>query len=280
MKPTLSMNSNHVMVRELKDYLMIALGMIFYGIGWTVFLLPNDLPSGAVPGIASIVYWGTGLPVQYTYFAINALLLLLSLKILGWKFSMKTVYAVFVLTFFLSVIQRLTSGLQLLEDFIKAQQLPVKPYEETVSNEPLIPELPAPGKIREMKTDPLFGATVLTLDNGIKVVLKHTDFKKDEILMTATSPGGSTLFGAKDIDNLKVFNDVITLGGPEVDNRRFRCFQSAFEDIRVFALADSRYFGGIGFFGTSFDRECRQILFYKRTDTVCVDISDERKDKV
>ena len=75
---------------------MIALGMIFYGIGWTVFLLPNDLPSGAVPGIASIVYWGTGLPVQYTYFAINALLLLLSLKILGWKFSMKTVYAVFV----------------------------------------------------------------------------------------------------------------------------------------------------------------------------------------
>ena len=113
MKPTLSMNSNHVMVRELKDYLMIALGMIFYGIGWTVFLLPNDLPSGAVPGIASIVYWGTGLPVQYTYFAINALLLLLSLKILGWKFSMKTVYAVFVLTFFLSVIQRLTSGLQL-----------------------------------------------------------------------------------------------------------------------------------------------------------------------
>ena len=106
MKPTLSMNSNHVMVRELKDYLMIALGMIFYGIGWTVFLLPNDLPSGAVPGIASIVYWGTGLPVQYTYFAINALLLLLSLKILGWKFSMKTVYAVFVLTFFLSVIQR------------------------------------------------------------------------------------------------------------------------------------------------------------------------------
>ena len=110
MKPTLSMNSNHVMVRELKDYLMIALGMIFYGIGWTVFLLPNDLPSGAVPGIASIVYWGTGLPVQYTYFAINALLLLLSLKILGWKFSMKTVYAVFVLTFFLSVIQRLTSN--------------------------------------------------------------------------------------------------------------------------------------------------------------------------
>lgn len=102
---------------------------------------------------------------------------------------------------------------QLLRDFIKAQQLPVEPYVETVSNEPLIPELPSPGKITETQVDPLFGATVLKLSNGIKVVLKPTEFKKDQVLMTATSPGGSTLFGAKDIDNLKVFNDVIEVGG-------------------------------------------------------------------
>lgn len=60
MKSTLSIKSNLIKIRELKDYLGIALGMILYGIGWTVFLLPNDLPSGAVQGIASIVYWGTG----------------------------------------------------------------------------------------------------------------------------------------------------------------------------------------------------------------------------
>lgn len=102
---------------------------------------------------------------------------------------------------------------ELLRDFMKAQRIPVEAYKETVSNEPLIAKLPAPGKITETKEDPLFGATILTLGNGIKVVLKHTDFKKDEIQMTATSPGGSTLFGNKDIDNLKVFNDVIGLGG-------------------------------------------------------------------
>lgn len=102
---------------------------------------------------------------------------------------------------------------ELLRDFMKAQRIPVEPYKETLSNEPLISELPAPGKITESKEDPLFGATVLTLNNGIKVVLKHTDFKKDEIVMTATSPGGSTLFGNKDIDNLKIFNEVIDLGG-------------------------------------------------------------------
>ena len=57
---------------EVKDYLIIIIGMLMYGIGWTVFLVPNQLPLGAVPGIASIVYWGTGFPIQYTYLIVNA----------------------------------------------------------------------------------------------------------------------------------------------------------------------------------------------------------------
>ena len=90
--------------------------MILYGIGWTVFLLPNDITTGGVPGIASIVFWATGFPVQYTYFLINAVLLMLALKILGFKFSIKTIFAVFTLTFFLSLIQELTAGMHLLQD--------------------------------------------------------------------------------------------------------------------------------------------------------------------
>ena len=108
--------SQAIWLRELKDYLMIAIGLIFYGVGWTVFLLPNDITSGGVPGISSIVYWAVGIPVQYTYFVINAFLLALSLRILGFKFSIKTIFAVFTLTFFLSVIQKLTEGTHLLSD--------------------------------------------------------------------------------------------------------------------------------------------------------------------
>lgn len=96
--------------RETKDYLMIALGMLMYGVGWTVFLLPNDIPSGAVPGIASIVFWATGFPVQYTYLIINFSLLLLALKILGLKFCLKTIWAVAVLTILLAIIQDLIKG--------------------------------------------------------------------------------------------------------------------------------------------------------------------------
>jgi len=87
-----------------------------YAVGWNVFLLPNNLPSGAVPGIASIVYWGTGLPVQYTYMGINGILLVFSLIIMGWKFSMKTIYAVFVLSTILPIIQSITNGVSLIHD--------------------------------------------------------------------------------------------------------------------------------------------------------------------
>lgn len=116
MKPTLSITSRQLMLREMHDYLMIALGMLFYAIGWTVFLLPNDITTGGVPGIASIVYWATGINVQYTYFAINGGLLIASLIVLGWKFSVKTIFAVLVMTTILPIIQSATSNLHLLQD--------------------------------------------------------------------------------------------------------------------------------------------------------------------
>ena len=90
--------------------------MIVYGIGWTIFLLPNDITTGGMAGVASIVYWATGFPVQYTFFLINAVLLSVALKILGLKFSIKTIYAVVLLTLFLSFIQKLTEGINLLQD--------------------------------------------------------------------------------------------------------------------------------------------------------------------
>lgn len=116
MKTKIAKPSKQGVVRETKDYLMIALGMVLYGIGWTLFLLPNDITTGGVPGIASIVYFATGFPVQYTYFAINLVLLLLSLKVLGFKFSVKTIFAVITLTLFLSVIQEVAKGVTLLQN--------------------------------------------------------------------------------------------------------------------------------------------------------------------
>lgn len=110
MSSVLPISKRQQLLRETKDYLLIALGMIMYAVGWTVFLLPNNLPSGAVPGIASVVYWATGFPVQYTYLLINFALLLLALKILGLKFCLKTIFAVGVLTFATPVLQHFIKG--------------------------------------------------------------------------------------------------------------------------------------------------------------------------
>ena len=75
-----------VLYREIVDYVMITLGCISYGIGWTIFLLPNNISTGGVAGLSSTVFWALNIPVSYTYFVLNALLLTVALKTLGWRF--------------------------------------------------------------------------------------------------------------------------------------------------------------------------------------------------
>jgi zinc protease len=86
-------------------------------------------------------------------------------------------------------------------------------YTETVSDEPLITQAPKAGKIVKETTDKTFGTTVWTLSNGAKVVIKKTDFKEDQVLFKATSPGGNSLMDDVDITNTKVMDDVVELGG-------------------------------------------------------------------
>ncbi|MBR1687945.1 MAG: YitT family protein [Prevotella sp.] len=85
-------------LRELRDYVFITIGMISYCIGWTIFLLPNNITTGGVAGVSSILFWASGIPVQVSYFVINAALLLVALRLLGLKFCIKTIFAVVVLT--------------------------------------------------------------------------------------------------------------------------------------------------------------------------------------
>ncbi len=101
---------------EMRDYLMITIAMVSYCIGWTVFLLPNNITTGGVPGISSVLFWGTGIPVQISYFIINAALLVAALKILGWRFCVKTVYAVLVLTCLTTFARSNAGSMHLLSD--------------------------------------------------------------------------------------------------------------------------------------------------------------------
>ena len=92
---------------EIEDYLFITFGLLLYAVGWTVFLLPYEIPSGGLTGISALIYYTTGLEMQVSYLIANVFLLLIALKILGLKFCLKTIYAVLALTFFLWALQRL-----------------------------------------------------------------------------------------------------------------------------------------------------------------------------
>lgn len=117
-KSTAKKNSTakKILNSEFFDYVMIAIGMMAYGMGWTLFLLPNDITTGGVAGISSLLYWGMGIPVQVSYFGVNALLLLGALRVLGFRFCLKTIYAVGILTFFLSFLTNLGNEMHLLQD--------------------------------------------------------------------------------------------------------------------------------------------------------------------
>ena len=92
---------------ELKDYALISAGVILYALGVTVFMLPYSLTTGGVAGMASIVFYATGIEVQVTYVVINIILLIIAIKELGIRFCIKTIYAVFFMTFTLWLFQRI-----------------------------------------------------------------------------------------------------------------------------------------------------------------------------
>jgi uncharacterized membrane-anchored protein YitT (DUF2179 family) len=91
--------------KEVGDYAGITLGLLLYTIGFTLFLLPNEIVTGGVSGIGAIVFYATHFPIGYTYFLVNALLLIIGLKILGWRFLVKTIYAILMLTLMLEIAQ-------------------------------------------------------------------------------------------------------------------------------------------------------------------------------
>lgn len=91
----------------LKEYALVTLGVVSYALGWTIFLLPNNLVGGGVSGFASIVMYATGISMGVTYFVLNVLLLLIGTKILGTGFGGKTIYAIIMTSVMLSIMPKI-----------------------------------------------------------------------------------------------------------------------------------------------------------------------------
>jgi len=90
---------------------------------------------------------------------------------------------------------------------------PLTPYHDEVSTKPLLSTMPTPGKITSEEQNKDLNVTTITLSNGVKVLLKPTDFKNDQIGFSGFAPGGTSLYSDADYQSAANAAGIIAAGG-------------------------------------------------------------------
>ena len=102
---------------------------------------------------------------------------------------------------------------ELLAVFDRVGELEVAAYEDDVGEGALVPVPPTPGRIVERSAIEELGVTEWRLSNGVRVVLRPSDFKNDEVLISAFSPGGASLVSDEDWLEANLATSVVQLSG-------------------------------------------------------------------
>ncbi|AFK04856.1 peptidase M16 domain protein [Emticicia oligotrophica DSM 17448] len=89
----------------------------------------------------------------------------------------------------------------------------LKPYEDDIALTPILEKIPVGTKVISEKQIPEIGVTELVLGNGVKVALKPTNFKNDQILFSATSKGGTSLYSDADYISAELASTLVSQGG-------------------------------------------------------------------
>ena len=87
-----------LVLKGIKEYLLMTIALAIYVFGWVAFIIPNGFPGGGVAGLASVVFYGFNIPIDYTYFTLNAILLIIGFAVLGKGFGIKTIYCIIITT--------------------------------------------------------------------------------------------------------------------------------------------------------------------------------------
>ncbi len=111
---------NPKLATAIKDYSIITFGLFMFAMGWVLFLIPAEITGGGVSGIAAVVYFAAKIPVSITYLAINVVLVLIAIKILGANFGIKTIYSIGVLTLFFAIFQNIIEKPIVNDNFLSA----------------------------------------------------------------------------------------------------------------------------------------------------------------
>ncbi|HTM34747.1 MAG TPA: insulinase family protein [Vicinamibacterales bacterium] len=99
------------------------------------------------------------------------------------------------------------------EAVAKASRAPVAPWTDPTAGRTLIEKPPTPGKVTNSRTIPEMGITVLTLSNGVDVWMKPTDFKNDQVLLSAFAVGGTSLAPEAEFHGAEMVSSLVGIGG-------------------------------------------------------------------
>ena len=101
------MKLKRIATNDIRDIFMIFVGMAIYSIGFCGFILPEKLVSGGLAGLTALIYYATDIPVAYSMYAINLILLGIALKVLGKQFVSRTIIGATFISFWIAIFQPL-----------------------------------------------------------------------------------------------------------------------------------------------------------------------------
>lgn len=96
-------------LRYVKDYLILTLACFIFGICWECFMIPNGMSAGGVMGLCTIIQFATGgmIQAQYSYFVLNALLIIVAVVAMGIGFGFKTIYCIVMSSVAMGILGKL-----------------------------------------------------------------------------------------------------------------------------------------------------------------------------
>jgi len=102
---------------------------------------------------------------------------------------------------------------ELLAIYHQAITQELEPWEDITVNEPLLETIPQPGKINKEKVFPKSGIKQWKLSNGVTIYSKKTDFKADEVILVAQSPGGKAKLKPEDYKAAEIITQYFDVSG-------------------------------------------------------------------
>ncbi len=112
------MKDNVKVWKQIRAYSIMTFGLFIHALGWTAFLIPSEIVGGGVGGVAATVFYTSNIPAGYTYLAINAVLIIVAIKMLGANFGIKTIYSVLMVSIFLTLQQKFITAPIITDNFM------------------------------------------------------------------------------------------------------------------------------------------------------------------